>query len=102
MLPEHLSLDYFFGDLVVVSVKSELNFPDRAREFQSPNRDKFQNDWQSVLTTIEEFAPNEIQLCRERSLDMGWRGFKDHQILDLAEKHPFDVFITADKNLPYQ
>jgi predicted nuclease of predicted toxin-antitoxin system len=34
--------------------------------------------------------------------DMGWRGFKDHQILDLAEKHPFDVFITADKNLPYQ
>ena len=21
---------------------------------------------------------------------------------DLAEKHPFDVFITADKNLPYQ
>lgn len=34
--------------------------------------------------------------------DMGWRGFKDHQILDLAEKHPFDIFITADKNLPYQ
>jgi predicted nuclease of predicted toxin-antitoxin system len=34
--------------------------------------------------------------------DMGWRGFKDKQILDLAEKHPFDAFITADKNLPYQ
>lgn len=34
--------------------------------------------------------------------DLGWRGFKDKDILDLAEKYPFDVFITADKNLPYQ
>ena len=34
--------------------------------------------------------------------DMGWRGLKDREILDLAEKYPFDVFITADKNLPYQ
>jgi hypothetical protein len=33
---------------------------------------------------------------------MGWRGFKDREILDLAEKHPFEAFITADKNLPYQ
>lgn len=34
--------------------------------------------------------------------DMGWRGFKDREILDLAEKYPFDAFITADKNLFYQ
>ena len=34
--------------------------------------------------------------------DMGWRGLKDREILDLAEKYPFDAFITADKNLPYQ
>ena len=34
--------------------------------------------------------------------DMGWRGFKDREILDLAEKYPFNVFITADKNLRYQ
>jgi len=34
--------------------------------------------------------------------DMGWRGLKDREILDRAENHPFDVFITADKNLPYQ
>ncbi|MGG6263778.1 DUF5615 family PIN-like protein [Leptolyngbya sp. AN03gr2] len=34
--------------------------------------------------------------------DMGWRGFKDREILDLAEAHPFDIFITADKNLIYQ
>ncbi|GAP97764.1 DUF5615 family PIN-like protein [Leptolyngbya sp. NIES-2104] len=34
--------------------------------------------------------------------DMGWRGFKDREILNLAEAHPFDIFITADKNLVYQ
>jgi predicted nuclease of predicted toxin-antitoxin system len=34
--------------------------------------------------------------------DMGWRGFKDSEILHLAENHPFDAFITADKNLRYQ
>lgn len=34
--------------------------------------------------------------------DMGWRGFKDSEILNLAEAHPFDIFITADKNLIHQ
>jgi predicted nuclease of predicted toxin-antitoxin system len=34
--------------------------------------------------------------------DMGWRGFKDREILNLAQAHPFDVFITADKNLIHQ
>ncbi|MDF5726497.1 MAG: DUF5615 family PIN-like protein [Rhizonema sp. PD38] len=34
--------------------------------------------------------------------EMGWRGVKDRKLLALAEAHPFDVFITADKNLPYQ
>jgi predicted nuclease of predicted toxin-antitoxin system len=34
--------------------------------------------------------------------DMGWRGFKDREVLNLADKYPFDVFITADKNLRYQ
>jgi predicted nuclease of predicted toxin-antitoxin system len=34
--------------------------------------------------------------------DMGWRGFKDSEILNLAENHPFNAFITADKNLRYQ
>ncbi len=34
--------------------------------------------------------------------DMGWRGLKDSEILALAESYPFNVFITADKNLPYQ
>ena len=34
--------------------------------------------------------------------DMGWRGVKDRELLRLADAYPFDVFITADKNLPYQ
>jgi hypothetical protein len=33
---------------------------------------------------------------------MGWRGVKDSDLLTLAEAYPFDGFITADKNLPYQ
>jgi hypothetical protein len=33
---------------------------------------------------------------------MGWRGLKDREILERWENHPFDVFITGDKNLPYQ
>ncbi len=34
--------------------------------------------------------------------NMGWRGVKDRELLRLAEAYPFDAFITADKNLPYQ
>nr|WP_228025194.1 DUF5615 family PIN-like protein [cf. Phormidesmis sp. LEGE 11477] len=34
--------------------------------------------------------------------DMGWRGTKDTALLALASSHDFEVFITADKNLPHQ
>lgn len=34
--------------------------------------------------------------------DMGWRGVKERELLALAIAHSFEVFITADKNLPYQ
>jgi hypothetical protein len=34
--------------------------------------------------------------------NMGWRGTKDRDLLVLADSYPFDIFITADKNLPYQ
>ena len=34
--------------------------------------------------------------------NMGWRGTKDRDLLALADAYPFDVFITADKNLPHQ
>jgi hypothetical protein len=33
---------------------------------------------------------------------MGWRGTKDTTLLAIANAEPFDVFITADNNLPYQ
>jgi hypothetical protein len=34
--------------------------------------------------------------------NMGWRGTKDRDLLALADAYPFDVFITADKNLTHQ
>ena len=34
--------------------------------------------------------------------DMGWRGTKDKELLARANAFPFDIFITSDKNLPYQ
>lgn len=34
--------------------------------------------------------------------DMGWRGTKDSKLLEIASDASFEVFITADKNLPYQ
>ncbi len=43
-------------------------------------------------------AGNVVQNVEE----MGWRGVKDRELLALAEAYPFDMFITADKNLPYQ
>jgi hypothetical protein len=33
--------------------------------------------------------------------EMGWANFKNGQLLNLAQ-HDFDVFITVDRNLPYQ
>jgi hypothetical protein len=36
--------------------------------------------------------------------DLGWRGFKDKEILDLAENYPFDVFIEkiGSKTSPFK
>ena len=34
--------------------------------------------------------------------NMGWRGTNDRDLLALTNEYPFDVFITADKNLPHQ
>jgi predicted nuclease of predicted toxin-antitoxin system len=34
--------------------------------------------------------------------DLGWQGLKDKEILERASSYPFNIFITADKNLPYQ
>ena len=34
--------------------------------------------------------------------EMGWTGIRNSTLLALAEQHHFDVFVTADKNIPYQ
>jgi predicted nuclease of predicted toxin-antitoxin system len=34
--------------------------------------------------------------------NLGWRGTKDKDLLALADAYSFDVFLTADKNLPRQ
>jgi len=33
---------------------------------------------------------------------MGWASIKNGELLTLAEANGFDVFLTADRNLPYQ
>ncbi len=34
--------------------------------------------------------------------DMGWLGKKNGELLSLAEKNNFEIFITLDKNLKFQ
>jgi predicted nuclease of predicted toxin-antitoxin system len=43
------------------------------------------------------FPAHEVKTVPE----MGWSGLKNGELLTLAETQ-FDVFITADQNLPYQ
>ncbi len=33
---------------------------------------------------------------------MGWQGTADGRLLQLATENAFEVFVTADKNMPYQ
>ncbi len=35
-------------------------------------------------------------------VEMGWSGVKNGKLLALAAADGFDVFVTVDKNLPYQ
>jgi hypothetical protein len=34
--------------------------------------------------------------------ELGWKGVKNGQLLKLAEQNPFDVLVTADRQLKYQ
>ena len=40
------------------------------------------------------------QVVRTRQL--GWQSLEDGSLLDVAERHGFQVLITCDQNLPYQ
>lgn len=47
-----------------------------------------------IKTRLTEFSVSTVQ-------EMGWTGFKNGELLTLAEQQ-FDVFITADQQLRYQ
>lgn len=34
--------------------------------------------------------------------DMGWEGTKNGELMKLISQERFDIFLTADKNLPFQ
>ena len=34
--------------------------------------------------------------------EMGWQGIKNGELLQLLQKNLFDIFITVDKDIPYQ
>jgi hypothetical protein len=51
---------------------------------------------------VDQRLAAEIQTHDVRTVpEMGWANFKNGQLLSLAQ-HEFDVFITVDRNLPYQ
>jgi predicted nuclease of predicted toxin-antitoxin system len=37
-----------------------------------------------------------------RSVELGWQGLKNGDLLDVAKGRGFDVMVTADRNLAYQ
>jgi predicted nuclease of predicted toxin-antitoxin system len=34
--------------------------------------------------------------------DMGWKGVKNGDLIQLLSQHEFDFFVVVDKNIPYQ
>jgi hypothetical protein len=51
---------------------------------------------------VDQRLPAEIQGHEVKTVpEMGWANFKNGQLLSLVQ-HEFDVFVTADRNLPYQ
>ena len=53
---------------------------------------------ESVPATLRRYLPNhEVRTA----VEMGWAGVKNGRLLALAATH-FDVFITVDKNMPFQ
>ncbi len=34
--------------------------------------------------------------------DMGWLGKKNGELMKLLDEYEFDIFLTADKNIPFQ
>lgn len=54
---------------------------------------------ENIDESFTEFMPDhEVS----HVIGMGWQGTKNGQLLAKAEAAKFEVFITADKNMPYQ
>ena len=56
---------------------------------------------------LDEGVPDLIQkrlknLTLATVQDLGWRGIKNGNLLDLMTGNGFEVLITTDKNIPYQ
>ncbi len=46
----------------------------------------------------KEFEPHEVFTVQ----DMGWSGLTNGKLMAKASEHNFKVFVTIDKNLPFQ
>ena len=55
---------------------------------------------ESLPTKLSEFFGAEHLILSVR--DMGWLGKKNGELLRLIAENNFEVFVTADRNLPYQ
>ncbi|MFZ4057286.1 MAG: DUF5615 family PIN-like protein [Ferruginibacter sp.] len=55
---------------------------------------------ESLPTRLSNFFGSEHEVLTVR--DMQWLGKKNGELLQLVIDNKFDVFITADRNLPYQ
>ena len=55
---------------------------------------------ESLPTKLSEFFGIEHEVLSVR--DMNWLGKKNGELLQLVIDNNFEVFVTADRNLPYQ
>lgn len=55
---------------------------------------------ESLPTKLSEFFGTEHEVLTVR--DMNWLGKKNGELLQLVIENNFEVFVTADRNLPYQ
>ena len=55
---------------------------------------------ESLPTKLSEFFGTEYEVLTVK--DMNWLGKKNGELLRLVIENNFDVFVTADRNLPYQ
>jgi len=55
---------------------------------------------ESLPTKLSEFFRTDHEILTVR--DMNWLGKKNGELLRLVIENNFEVFVTADRNLPYQ